>query len=60
MEHGWHVKIVEKIINEIHHETTKLTPIEVHKNLKPEQFWQKFFKIEQDETSYNTKLYLAK
>ena len=41
-KHGaWamHVKTIEKILNEIYHETTEFTPIELHKNIKPTRFW---------------------
>ena len=31
-----HVKTIQKILNEVYHETTEFTPVELHKNIKPE------------------------
>lgn len=62
-KHGaWiiYVKIIEKIINEIHHETTELTPIELHKGIKPERFWQKYFSLQNEQKSREKLLFLAK
>ena len=62
-KHGaWmtYVKIIENIINEIHHETTEMTPIELHKGIKPERFWKKYFSVENKEKPHENLIFLAK
>ena len=62
-KHGaWaiYVKDVEKILNEVHHDATEFTPIELHKNMKPTRFWLKFFPEKNDEISHEYKISLAR
>ena len=62
-KHGaWmlHVKNIEKILNEVHHDTTEFTPLELHKNLKPTRFWLKYFPIKEDNSSHEYKISLAR
>ena len=62
-KHGaWilYVKMIEKILNEIHHETTEYTPLELHKNIKPTRFWTKFFPKNEDNLPHNYKISLAR
>lgn len=62
-KHGaWinYVKIVEKIMNEIYHETTEFKPKELHKNLKPERFWEEYLPYKKPNVPYEQKLFLAK
>ena len=41
-----YVDLIQKCINETHHETTEFTPIKLHFNTKPSRFWSKIFKGE--------------
>ena len=62
-KHGaWinYVKIKEKIINEIHHETTEITPIESRKGVKPERFWEKYFLSEEEIIPHKKLIFSAK
>ena len=55
-----YLRIVEKILNEIHHETTEMTPIELHKGIKPERFWTKYFSLEKEPIPHKKLIFLAK
>lgn len=62
-KHGaWilYVKTIEQILNEVHHDTTEFTPLELHKNQKPSRFWFKFFPPRDDTFSHEFKISLAK
>lgn len=39
-----YVELIQKCMNETHHETTELTPMELHFNKKPTRFWSKILK----------------
>lgn len=61
---GWamYTEKIQNCLNETHHETTELTPLELHMNVKPTRIWEKWLpvKLPHDEIAYETKLYLAK
>ena len=62
-KHGaWlnYLKIVEKIVNEIHQETTEMTPTELHKGVKSERFWEKYFSIENEKMPQEKLIFLAR
>ena len=44
---GWakYLDVIQKIINETHHETTGFTPIELHLNTKPTRVWEKWIRF---------------
>ena len=53
------VNIIQNILNEVHHETTGFTPLEIHLNKKPTRFWEKLFDINKNETTIENKLMLV-
>ena len=62
-KHGaWmnYLKIIEKILNEIHHETTEMTPVELHKGIKSYHFWEKYFSAEKEQIPHEKLIFLAK
>ncbi|XP_023289070.1 uncharacterized protein LOC111674111, partial [Orussus abietinus] len=56
------LQVIQDCINEVHHETTEFTPIEIHLNKKPSRFWKKWLKHEDNtaEPTYETKLKLVR
>ena len=54
----WFTKlpIIQKILNEVHHDTKEFTPIELHFNRKPTRFWTTLFNFEKPGPSIEQKL----
>ena len=59
---GWaqYIPIIQSIINETHHDTMEVTPIELHLNEKPTRIWTKWIKIENTEETVEQRIYLAR
>ena len=53
------IPIIQRIINEIHHDTTQYTPIELHFNIKPTRFWTPLFENKKPEPPIEQKIYLT-
>ena len=52
------LKIIENILNEVHHDTTELTPMEIMLKKKPTRFWKKWIPVHElnKEPGYEQKL----
>lgn len=57
-----HVKDIQEIMNEVHHDSTNYTPIELHLGLKPKRLWEKWLDIPTTahELPIDRKIYLAR
>lgn len=60
---GWasYINVIHNCINETMHESTEMTPIELHCNIKPARVWKNWLKvpIQDTELPYEEKIYLA-
>lgn len=57
-----YIPMLNTYLNEIPHDTTGFTPLEIHQKEKPTRFWEKYLKInklEQEELGYKMKLRLV-
>lgn len=53
------IRIIQNILNEIYHETTQFTPMELHFGKKPTRFWEKIIHIQKPNLSVEQKLFLT-
>ena len=59
---GWakYIDVIQKIINETHHETMGFTPIELQLNTKPTRVWEKWIAVPPvKEATREQKIFLA-